>query len=105
MAFGLIRWPMPITVPDSAAHFPELVDYYSGDGGIIEWVRSRLRETDLSRPIALIESEPPMAHLNCVNSCGGSGASILVCEERLRRKKLLYREKETPRPTSTRECQ
>src|SRR5208283_1202099 len=27
--------------------------------------------------------------LNCGNSCGGSEASIVVCEERLRRKKLL----------------
>ena len=51
MAFGLIRWLMPITLPDSAAHFPDLVDYYSRDGGFLEWVRSRLRETDLSRPL------------------------------------------------------
>jgi hypothetical protein len=49
--FGLIRWLMPITLPDSAAHFPDLVDYYSQDGGFLDWARSRLRETDLSRPL------------------------------------------------------
>lgn len=48
MAFRLIRWLMTLTLPGSEAHFPDLVDFYSRDGGFLDWARTRLRETDLS---------------------------------------------------------
>jgi hypothetical protein len=51
MAFRLIRWLKTITLPGSAALFPDLVDFYFRDGGFLDWARNRLRETDVSGPV------------------------------------------------------
>src|SRR5271165_7075790 len=51
MAFRLIRWLKTMTMPGSAAIFPDLMDFYHRDGGFLDWARNRLRETDLSGPL------------------------------------------------------
>ena len=51
MAFRLIRWLTTMKLPDSAATFPELMEFYHRDGGFLDWARNRLREMDLSVPL------------------------------------------------------
>jgi hypothetical protein len=51
MAFRLIFWLKTMKLPSSDAIFPDLMDFYSREGGFLEWARNRLRETDVSGPV------------------------------------------------------
>jgi hypothetical protein len=51
MAFRLISWLKTMKLPDFAATFPELTEFYDRDGGFLYWARNRLRETDVSEPV------------------------------------------------------